>query len=45
MSDNFNKFKILECNNSINIKPINIDGHLTTKPKYKDSTIEFNSQK
>ena len=42
MSDNFNKFKILECNNSINIKPINIDGHLTTKPKYRGSAIEFN---
>ena len=45
MSDNFNKFKILECNNSINIKPINIDGHLTTKPKYRGSAIEFNRQK
>jgi len=45
MSDNFNKFKILECNNSINIKPINIDGHLTTKPKYRGSAIEFSRQK
>ena len=45
MSDNFNKFKILECNNSINIKPIKTDVHLTTKPKYRGSAIEFSRQK
>ena len=45
MSDNFNKFKILECNNSINIKPININGHLTTKPKYRGSAIDLNRHK